>query len=250
MQLSLRPYVTAGVAVIGAGLIHVTPPAAPDIGQPVVELAAAWDVVDLVDPVDAAVNSLGAGAGPLVDSVAGILTPDAGALSPTVEAALPSPADADIPQFFDPAYWEQWWNLLLTGDPINAWFGLINGLASIPIIGPIFSVVGIVSFLLMLGGILPHPAEADGLATGLQDLHEATLPGDIDPAEPAVATALGDSAGLDDMSALFSGAAGLLEPVVVLEGPSAVLDPGAVLSIIPILELDPELDHVLMSLMP
>jgi hypothetical protein len=33
MQLALRPYATAGVAVLGAGLIYVTPVTAPHIEQ-------------------------------------------------------------------------------------------------------------------------------------------------------------------------------------------------------------------------
>lgn len=33
MQIALRPYVSAGVAVLGAGLIAVTPVLAPDTAQ-------------------------------------------------------------------------------------------------------------------------------------------------------------------------------------------------------------------------
>ncbi|WP_420109940.1 hypothetical protein [Mycolicibacter arupensis] len=139
MQLSLRSCATAVVAVIGAGLIHLTPPPATDIGQPAVALAAAWDIVDLADPVDAILGA----------------------------AAVRGPADADLPQYLDPEFWDYWWSSLGTADPIDLWFGLINALASIPLVGPVFSVVGLVSFALLFLSGGPHDAVADGWATGL-----------------------------------------------------------------------------------
>lgn len=56
MQLSLRSCATAVVTVIGAGLICLPPPPATGIGQPSVALAAAWDIVDVAGPIDAAVS--------------------------------------------------------------------------------------------------------------------------------------------------------------------------------------------------
>jgi hypothetical protein len=56
VQLSLRSCATAVVAVIGAGLIYLPPPPAIDFGQPSVALAAAWDIVDVAGPIDAAVS--------------------------------------------------------------------------------------------------------------------------------------------------------------------------------------------------
>lgn len=52
MQLALRPYVTAGVAVVGAGLISATPVVAPDLEEQVTQRAvalasAASDAVDM-----------------------------------------------------------------------------------------------------------------------------------------------------------------------------------------------------------
>ena len=65
MQLALRPYATAGVAVLGAGLIYVTPVTAPDVEQRAVDLAAAEDIIDLVNPMDAGFGSLGGLSGEL-----------------------------------------------------------------------------------------------------------------------------------------------------------------------------------------
>jgi hypothetical protein len=65
MQLALRPYATAGVAVLGAGLIYVTPVTAPHIEQRAVDLAAAETLSDLVGPIDAVVSSLGGLSGEL-----------------------------------------------------------------------------------------------------------------------------------------------------------------------------------------
>src|SRR6202012_2828336 len=88
MQLALRPYATAGVAVLGAGLIYVTPTTAPHIEQRPVELAAAEDIMDLVNPIDAGFSALTGAGGPALASVTD---------------ALPSAADL---QLLDPAFWE------------------------------------------------------------------------------------------------------------------------------------------------
>lgn len=55
MQLALRPYVTAGVAIVGAGIIAATPitAAAPEIQSRAVELSAAVQTLDLPSPADA-----------------------------------------------------------------------------------------------------------------------------------------------------------------------------------------------------
>ncbi|QZA09004.1 outer membrane porin GjpA [Mycolicibacter heraklionensis] len=50
MPLAIRPYATAGVAIVGAGLVAVTPAAAPlpervDTASPVVQLTGAWEDV-------------------------------------------------------------------------------------------------------------------------------------------------------------------------------------------------------------
>ncbi len=55
MQLALRPYVTAGVAIVGAGVIAATPitAVAPDIQNRAVTLSAAVQTMDLPTPADA-----------------------------------------------------------------------------------------------------------------------------------------------------------------------------------------------------
>lgn len=55
MQLALRPYVTAGVAIVGAGVIAATPitAAAPEIQNRAVTLSAAVQNLDLPSPADA-----------------------------------------------------------------------------------------------------------------------------------------------------------------------------------------------------
>lgn len=55
MQLALRPYVTAGVAIVGAGIIAATPitAAAPEIQNRAVTLSAAVQTLDLPSPADA-----------------------------------------------------------------------------------------------------------------------------------------------------------------------------------------------------
>ncbi|MEW2481868.1 hypothetical protein AB0876_19960 [Mycobacterium sp. NPDC049093] len=55
MHLALRPYVTAGVAIVGAGIIAATPitAAAPEIQNRAVTLSAAVQTLDLPSPADA-----------------------------------------------------------------------------------------------------------------------------------------------------------------------------------------------------
>src|ERR1700733_10778691 len=93
MQLALRPYATAGVVVLGAGLIYVTPAAAPHIEQRTVELAATETLSDLVGPFDAVASSLGGVGGSLWDSVTAALAPEGGALSSELSGVLPSLGD-------------------------------------------------------------------------------------------------------------------------------------------------------------
>ncbi|BBY19536.1 hypothetical protein [Mycolicibacterium litorale] len=54
LQLALRPYVTAGVAIVGASVIAATPitAAAPDIQHRAVTLSAAVQTLDLPSPAD------------------------------------------------------------------------------------------------------------------------------------------------------------------------------------------------------
>lgn len=208
MQLLFRFYVTAGVAVIGASLIYVTPSATPDTGRSAVALVVAGNVIDAVGPIDSAVSSLGGG---------DVL-------------AVPSPADVDLPQYLDPAFWDYWWSSIGTADPIGSWFGLINALSSIPVIGPLFSVVGIVSFALLFLSGGPQSAAADGWDTGSAPLDEAGMAVGVNPV-------------LDDIIALIGGAPGVSELAAVLEDPGDTFASSIIIAI-------PELDDVLMSITP
>lgn len=209
MQLSLRPCVTVGVTVIAAGLIHVTPPAAPDIGQPTVALAAAWDVIDVVGPIDTAAGSLGG----------------------VVDVPVPSPAYVDTPSYLDPGFWQYWWTSLWTTNPIDSWFMLINALVEIPIIGPVFSVVGLLSFVLWFFG--PHPAVADDLVTGLENPYDSATPDVSDPVLlTGAASALGDSPDIDDVLTAVVGVAAMSEPAAMLDDPSTIVDLAALISIV------------------
>src|ERR1700712_2800889 len=101
MQLALRPYATVGVSVLGAGLIYVTPTTAPRIEQRAVELAAAEDTIDVINPIDAVVSSLIGGGGSALASATAALASGGGALSAEASDALPSAVDL---QLLDPAF--------------------------------------------------------------------------------------------------------------------------------------------------
>ena len=112
MQLALRPYAIAGVVVVGAGLICVTPLAAPHIEQRTVHLAAIETLIDPVGPVDAAASSLGGVGGSLFDSLTGALAPEGGALGSELSGVLPSLADlsgtfADAADSTGTDFWSQ-----------------------------------------------------------------------------------------------------------------------------------------------
>lgn len=227
MQRALRPYATAGVAVLGAGLICVTPVTAPRIEQRTVELAAAEDMMDLVNPIDAGFSAL-TGAG--------------GSALTSVTDALPAAADLEL---LDPAFWQTFWNALL--DP-NAGEGpgllLTGALEQLPVIGPLLEGFGLfvvfpVALLLADAwseisqalGFEPYAAAAEGFETGLQGVDDTALSGVIDPALPA-----GVSAALADITPLFSDAAGLLDATTLVQDVSTSLDPSVVTSV---LDLNP-----------
>jgi hypothetical protein len=239
MQLALRPYATAGVAVLGAGLIYVTPVTAPHIEQRAVDLAAAETLSDLGGPIDAVVSSLGGLSGEL----SGVL-PSLGDLSGTFADAASTSAGLEL---LDPEFWQQFWNALL--DP-NAGESpellLVGAIEQLPVIGPTLELFGVALFpviLLLAGawaeisqllGLDPYGAAAEPLGTGLQGVYDAALAGVIDPALPA-----GVSTDLGDITALFSDAAGVLDPTTLVQDVSTALDPSALTSI---LDLNPIAD--------
>lgn len=243
MQLALRPYATAGVAVLGAGLIYVTPVTAPHIEQRAVGLAAAEDFMDLVNPIAGFSILTGAG-GSALASVTDALTSGGGALSAEVSDALPSAADLEL---LDPAFWELFWFELTDPDAGSAAeLLLVGAIEQLPVIGPLLVGFGVALFpvILLLAyawseisqalGLDPSAAAAEGLGTGLQGVYDAALAGVIDPALPA-----GVSTALADVTPMFSDAAAVLDPTTLVQDLSTALDPSAVTSV---LDLSPITD--------
>jgi hypothetical protein len=239
MQLALRPYATAGVAVLGAGLIYVTPVTAPHIEQRAVDLAAVETLSDLVGPIDAVVSSLGGLSGEL----SGVL-PSLGDLSGTFADAASTSTGLDL---LDPAFWELFWFELTDPDAGSAAeLLLVGAIEQLPVIGPVLVGFGVALFpviLLLAGawaeisqalGLDPSAAAAEGLGTGLQGVYDAALAGVIDPALPA-----GVSTALADVTPMFSDAAAVLDPTTLVQDVSTALDPSAVTSV---LDLNPITD--------
>ena len=230
MQLARRPYATAGVAVLGASLICVTPVTAPRIEQRTVELAAAEDIVDLVNPIDAAFSAL-TGAG--------------GSALASVTDALPGAADL---QLLDPAFWELFWFELTDPDAGSAAeLLLVGAIEQLPVIGPLLESFGLfvvfpVSLLLAyawseiapLFGLGAYAAAAEPLGTGLQGIYEAALAAVSDSAVPA-----GVSAALADVTSVFGDAAAVLDPATLVQDLGTALDPSVLTSV---LDLNPIAD--------
>jgi hypothetical protein len=232
MQLALRPYATAGVAVLGAGLIYVTPVTAPHIEQRAVDLTAAETLSDLVGPIDAVVSGLGGLSGEL----SGVL-PSLGDLSGTFADAASTSAGLDL---LDPAFWELFWFELSDPDAGSAAeLLLVGAIEQLPVIGPLLGGFGVALFLgilLLAGawseisqalGLDPSAAAAEGLGTGLQGVYDTALAGVIDPALPA-----GVSTALADLTPLFSDAAAVLDPTTLVQDVSTALDPGVLTSLV------------------
>jgi hypothetical protein len=99
---ALRPIAIAGIAVLSASLIEVTPVVAPHIEQRAVELASSETLSDLIGPFDALVSTLDGVGGPVWDPVTDALLSGGGALSAEAGAVLPSMGDLSG-TFADPA---------------------------------------------------------------------------------------------------------------------------------------------------
>jgi hypothetical protein len=234
MQLALHPYVrAASVAVLGAGLIHVTPVVAPHIEQHAVELAAAETLSELVGSIDAGVNSLGG----LSAELSGVL-PSLGDLSGTFADAASS---QDTLELLDPVFWQEFLYALLNPNVGESpELLLVGALEQLPVIGPLLEGFGLfvvfpVSLLLLYGwslisealGIPPYAAAAEGLGTGLQGVYDAAVAGVIDPALPA-----GVSTALTDVTSVFSDIGGALDPPALVQDVSTALDPSVLTSIL------------------
>jgi hypothetical protein len=236
MQLALHPYAAAGVAVLGAGLIYVTPVTAPHIAQRAVHLASAEDIIDLVNPIDAGVSAL-TGAG--------------GSALASVTDALPGAADL---QLLDPAFWEMFWNALIDPSGESPELLLVGAIEQLPVIGPLLESFGLfvvfpVSLLLAyawseiapLLGLGTGAAAAEDLGIGSQGVYDSAL-GVLDPTtlvqdvstalEPSVLTSVLDLTPIADIGTVVD--------------PSGLADIGTVLSTSTI----PDLGEILTSLMP
>jgi hypothetical protein len=236
MQLALHPYAAAGVAVLGAGLIYVTPVTAPHIAQRAVHLASAEDIIDLVNPIDAGVSAL-TGAG--------------GSALASVTDALPGAADL---QLLAPAFWEMFWNALIDPSGESPELLLVGAIEQLPVIGPLLESFGLfvvfpVSLLLAyawseiapLLGLGTGAAAAEDLGIGLQGVYDSAL-GVLDPTilVQDVSTALDPSAVTSVLD---------LNPIAdigTVVDPSGLADIGTVLSTSTI----PDLGEILTSLMP
>jgi hypothetical protein len=224
MQLALRPSAIAGIAVLGAGLIYVTPMTAPRIERRAVDLAAAEDIIDLVNPIDAGFSTLTGAGGSALASVTDALTSGGGALSADVSDALPSAADL---QLLDPAFWELFWFELTDPDAGSAAeLLLVGAIEQLPVIGPLLVGFGVALFpvVLLLAdawseisqalGFDPSAAAAEGLGTGV-------------------------STALADVTPVFSDAAGVLDPTTLVQDVSTALEPSVLTSV---LDLNPIAD--------
>jgi hypothetical protein len=246
MQLPLRSYAIVGVAVLGAGLIYVTPMTAPRIERRAVNLAAAEDIIDLVNPIDAGFSTLTGAGGSALASVTDALTSVGGALSAEVSDALPNAAGLEL---LDPAFWELFWFELTDPDAGSAAeLLLVGAIEQLPVIGPLLVGFGVALFpvILLLAdawseisqalGFDPSAAAAEGLGTGV-------------------------STALADLTPLFSDAAGVLDPTSLIQDVSTAFDLNAVTTVLdlnPIADIGtvlststiPDLGEILTNLMP
>lgn len=223
MDPTHRPHTTTGVALLSAGLLSaglicVTPTAAPRMIQPTVELAAAEAVSDL----------------------AGLGETSAGA------------AEGDSLMLLDPDFWQLFWYELSNPDAGSAaWLLLVEALEQLPIIGPVMMGFGLLIFpaTLLLAqlwyqtaqffGFEPYPSPAEESGTGLQGVYDAVFAGGTDPALAAgVSTALADVTSVLD-----------LNPSADID---AAIDPTGMADIGMALDLTeiPVLDDILTSLIP
>jgi hypothetical protein len=161
MQLALRRYVVAaGVALVGAGLIQVTPVVAPHVEGRGVDLAA-------------------------VESLSDVL-PNLGDLTGTFADGASSLAALDEP-LLDPGFWQAFWDDLLDPSGQSPWLLLTGAVEQqFPVVGGILESFGLFVVLpasLLLGdiwseisqalGLDPYAAAAEGLGTGLQGIYDA-----------------------------------------------------------------------------
>ncbi|SRX96156.1 hypothetical protein MSP7336_04432 [Mycobacterium shimoidei] len=224
MQLALRPYATAGVVVVAASLIAITPVVAPNTEQRAVELAAVEDIIDLGGPIEAvgladALPSLGDLSGALVDELPG----------------------ADIPLSL--AAGDDWWSEALPylgalTFSIIFWGEILLSPILVPIVNT-FSAIWE-----WLGGVFgfdPYLPAVEGLASAASfaDVIPDTLAAEaLDP--------------LTDTTSLVSSAAEALDLTTVVQDLTAAFDPAEIGDIGELMStgLIPDIGELLSGLIP
>lgn len=244
MQLALRPYATAGVVVVAASLIAITPVIAPNIEQRAVELAAVEDVIDLGAPIEAVGTTLTGAGQSLVTSLADAL-PSLGDLSAAFGDGLPDlgsvlSAAADPPALDAITdFWQEIQGWVFTG--LAGLFGLLFWGVLVPGVGFLqLTWQAIADFF----GFDPYPYAAVASDSGGPDVFDA---GAID----AVLSAGVDST-LGDMSAVLGGAEGLLDLTTVVQDLTAAFDPAEIGDISELVSasLTPDIGDILSNLIP
>lgn len=243
MQRALRPYATAGVAVLGTSLIYVTPLAAPHLAPPAVQFAAAETLSELVGSLDAGFNTVtGAGEAALASAIDTL--PIVAGFS---EASAGSAVDEPTLELLDPAFWQLFWDDLLNPDAGSAaWLLLMGAVEQLPVIGPLLQGFGLFLFpaALLFGAVWYYVSQ-------LFDFEPSAAAADAVPA--GVSAALGDvallfgDAGVLDLGALASSLD--LTPVTEI---GAAFDPAGMGDIATALSTSviPDLGEILTSLIP
>jgi hypothetical protein len=231
MPVGLRPYVSAaGVAILSAGLIYVTPHATPHLERRAVQLVATEDFTELFSPIAGEFSAV---------------LPTLSDVSGTFADGASSAADLEL---LDPAFWQDFWNALLDPDAGSAAWGMLTeALEQLPVIGPLMVGLGGVEFLLFLlfGTIWTEIADALGIEPYAVDAAAAALPGVIDP---ALSTGFGTA--LADVGTLFNDAVAVLDPATLVQDVSTALDPAAALSALdfnPIADMSTVIDPALLT---
>jgi hypothetical protein len=229
MQLALPPFATAGVVVVAAGLICVTPVAAPHLERRAVDLATFETLTDPSGPTDAVVDSLGGLGGEL----SGVPTnlADFSGTSADVASSLADPATVDL------SYYE----LLLQQYADNPFVEQILVLGLIFFVGPLDYVEALFTeiydeIVSAFGGAVA-PAATETLDAG-------AMTAAADLLGPSALSSVLDLNPIADVAAVVDPAA--IADIAPAFDPAALADIGTVLGASTI----PDLGDILTSLIP
>ena len=215
-----RSHATVAAAVVGACLIAIPSVVAPNVQQRAVKLAAAGNIIDLASSLAELPSTLTGDGASALASITDALTAGGGALSTALDGALPdlgsilsvaadSAAADPVGGFLEQAYSfiDQ---ILAAGFGILFWGVLAPGVAFFQSAWQWFA---------NAFGFNPYPAAAEALGAGLQGVYDPEV---IDAALPT-----GASTGLEDISSLFSGIAGM-DFSALAQDLNGALDPNAI----------------------